>query len=505
MLDTATTSTLDLLEAITEIRVLNPELRPAVLATLRLAALNGHITAGRLYSFRHDGQIAAIIGHGDSTQDEDADRTMVQRAYETREVEQIGQVIVFPLGRDKRCYGALVLEHPRPESAPLLAHLFLQWHAVSEFVTTQKAELIDENFALREEIRMQFSERNIIGSSSSFTRVVEQGRRVAASTATVLIEGETGTGKELIARLIHEHSPRCNQPFITVNCGALSDSLLETELFGHVKGAFTGAIADHKGRFESANGGTIFLDEIGEISEAMQVRLLRVLQEMEVVRVGDTRARKLDVRIIAATNRHLEEDVKQKCFRSDLYYRLNVVYLAIPPLRQRREDIPLLMEHFLSVYCQKNFKIVDFVSKEVMEIMKHYHWPGNIRELENCMEKMVVMSPGRELTTDLLPLSLMAYHAPADSDAPESAGAGESFESMLKRYLQAQTHTCIDAGDQDLYHQVRQKWERHLFDCVLEATRNNKSKAARLLGITRNTLNGRLNELCQVKREWAVE
>ena len=192
----------------------------------------------------------------------------------------------------------------------------------------------------------------------------------------MLIHGETGTGKELVARMIHDNSARCNSPFITVNCGALSESLLETEFFGHVKGAFTGATSDRKGRFEAANDGTIFLDEIGEISPAMQVRLLRVLQEMEVVRVGETKSRKLDVRVVAATNRNLEEEVDQERFRSDLYYRLNVVYLQIPPLRQRKEDIPVLAEHFLNRYCQRNCKYIEHIDRSVLEVMSELPLAG---------------------------------------------------------------------------------------------------------------------------------
>lgn len=505
MPDTAPTSTaelLDLLDAITEIRVSNPELRPAVLASLRLMSSIGRISAGRLYSLSHDHSVSAIIAHGQTAITEDEDRSRIALAAQSREVLRQGPVQVFPLGKERRLYGVLILEGAELSVAQFLADLFLQWHAVAEFVTTQRAELIDENYALREEIRMQFEDRNLVGVSGSFRRIVESARRVAASTATVLIHGETGTGKELIARLIHQHSPRANKPFITVNCGALSESLLETELFGHVKGAFTGAIADHKGRFEVAHEGTIFLDEIGEITQAMQVRLLRVLQEMEVVRVGDTRTRKLDVRVIAATNRDLEKEVASGRFRADLWYRLNVVYLSVPPLRQRPEDIPVLLEHFLSAYCQRNYKVIEHVTKEVMEALKAYSWPGNIRELENCVEKMVVMSPGRELTPDLLPMSVVAYARPPTSEAGIAA---QSFESMLKRFMQSEAHLCHQSGASDLYERVRAKWERHLFEATLDLAGNNKSMAARLLGITRNTLNARLNELCRITRQWAVE
>lgn len=496
-------SLLDLLDAITEVRVRNPDLRPAVLSALRLAESSGHIEAGRLYSLRHDGEVAAIIAHGKPSHDEEADLDLVRRLREERQTLVQGKLRALPLGKEQRLYGALLLEGAEEDSAAFLADLFLQWHAVAEFLNVQKEELLDENFHLREEIRQSFSPRNIIGASGSFRRVLECAQRVAPSTATVLIQGETGTGKELIARLIHDHSPRANAAFITVNCGALTETLLETELFGHAKGAFTGAVADHKGKFEAAHDGTIFLDEIGEVSPAMQVRLLRVLQEMEVVRVGETTARKLNVRVVAATNRDLEQEMAAGRFRADLFYRLNVVHLAVPPLRQRSEDIPLLFEHFLSIYCQRNCTFIAHVSKDVLEIMRSYHWPGNIRELENCVEKMVVMAPGSEITPDLLPMALVSYTNPESPDRVLTSP--ETLDALLQRFMQAETTGAIDRGGGDLYETVRAKWERHLFEAVLASCRNNKSKAARLLGITRNTLSARLDALCEVTRTWSVD
>ncbi len=493
---------LDLLDAATEARVANPQLRPSVLAALRLANGSGLLRAGRLVTLRHDGDVREIIAHGEPSQNEDADRALVVQARDGKEPVTSGEVNAYPLGKAKRVHGVLLLEAAGPDVGHLLSDLFLQWCAMAEYVHIEKAELIDENFQLREEIKTQFSERNIIAVSGSFRRVVENARRVAASSATALIHGETGTGKELIARLIHDHSPRANGPFIPVNCGALSESLLESELFGHVKGAFTGAVADRKGRFEAANGGTIFLDEIGEVSQAMQVRLLRVLQEMEIERVGDNRTRKLDVRVVAATNRVLEDEVRKGTFRADLYYRLNVVYLHIPPLRSRVEDIPHLVEHFLGAYCQRNIKFIESISRDAIEIMCRYPWPGNVRELENCIEKMVVMAPGKELTTDLLPITVMAFDPHQEGDKAQGLA---SFEARLKSFMQAETHTCLERGSNDLYDTVRDKWERYLFEAVLNACNNNKSKAASLLGITRNTLSTRLKELCDVKREWTVD
>jgi transcriptional regulator with GAF, ATPase, and Fis domain len=496
------TPLLDLLDAATEARVNNPQLRPSVLASLRLGTSAGYLRFGRLTTFRHDSEIREIISQGECSVGDEEQLRLTLEARELHAITSAGPLTAYPLGKGKRIHGVLLVEDPRPDVGPLLADLFLQWCAVAEFTSLEKAELIDENFQLREEIKQQFSDKNIIAVSGAFRRVLDSARRVAASSATVLIHGETGTGKELIARVIHAHSNRANGAFVAINCGALSESLLESELFGHVKGAFTGAIADRKGRFEAANGGTIFLDEIGEVSPAMQVRLLRVLQEMEVERVGDTKTRKLDVRVVAATNRVLEKEVEKGSFRADLYYRLNVVYLHIPPLRQRTEDIPHLVEYFLGIYCQRNVKFIDSISREVLEVLTRYPWPGNVRELENCMEKIVVMAPAKEITPDLLPMSVMAYDPHQETD--KAAGL-VSFEARLSTYMQSETHACLQRGGADLYDVVRSKWERYLFEAVLNACSNNKSKAAQMLGITRNTLNTRLKELCDVKRQWTVE
>jgi Nif-specific regulatory protein len=497
---------LELLDAATASRLNNPQLRPSVLASLRLATGAGYLKAARLTTLRHDLAVREVIAHG-KTDHTDADLTRItMQARDKNEVVSDGSLSAYPLGKEKRIHGVLLVEGAQPDIGPFLADIFLMWCAIAEFTSLEKAELIDENLQLREEIKAQFSDRNIIAVSGSFSRVVENARRVAASTATVLIHGETGTGKELIARVIHEHSPRANGPFITINCGALSESLLESELFGHVKGAFTGAITDRKGRFEAANGGTIFLDEIGEVSPAMQVRLLRVLQEMEIERVGDTKTRKLDVRVVAATNRVLEKEVEKGTFRADLYYRLNVVYLHIPPLRNRPEDIPHLVEHFLNRYCQRNVKYIEAISREVLEILGRYPWPGNVRELENCIEKMVVMAPNKEITPDLLPMSVMAYDPHQDRDAQSGkANAIVSFETRMASYMQTETHACLERNGCDLYEVVRSKWERYLFEAVLNACQNNKSKAAQHLGMTRNTLNTRLKELGNMKMQWSVE
>ena len=494
---------LELLDAITDARVANPVLKASVQAALRLAAGAGCLSAGRLLMLRFDGGVREIIVHGVPSQDEAADVALAAQARDGKAVARSGALTALPLGKGKRIHAVLLIEQLSDERVgQMLADLCLQWCVITEVLTQEKAELIDENHQLREELKSQFSDRNLIGVSGAFRRVVDQAHRVAASTATVLIHGETGTGKEMIARIIHDHSPRANGPFVPVNCGALSESLLESELFGHVKGAFTGAIADRKGRFEAANGGTIFLDEIGEVSQGMQVRLLRVLQEMEIERVGDTRTRKLDVRVIAASNRVLEDEVAKGSFRADLFYRINVVYLQIPALRARPEDVPHLIEHFVNQYASRNVKYISSISHEVMDAMKHYPWPGNVRELENCVEKMVVMAPTSELTPDLLPFAVIAFDQHAATDQAHGLA---NFQSRLSAEMRSETLAAVQRGATDLYDVVRAKWERHLFEVVLDTCANNKSKAAQLLGITRNTLAAKLKELSEVKRSWSVE
>jgi Nif-specific regulatory protein len=252
----------------------------------------------------------------------------------------------------------------------------------------------------------------LVGSSAAMKQIEEAIHRVAHSQATVLIRGESGTGKELIARAIHSESPRTDGPFIPLHCAAVADTLLESELFGHERGAFTGAHEQRKGKFELADGGTLFLDEIGDIPAATQVKLLRVLQEKCVQRVGGTRSVPVDVRVVSATHRDLEAMVGMGSFREDLYYRLNVVPIALPPLRQRDGDIPLLIDHFLTQFNRQNRRRIR-LGNDLLVLMGRYHWPGNVRELQNCMERLVVMAdPGRELVTlETVPASLRGYFA----------------------------------------------------------------------------------------------
>ncbi|MFY1829867.1 sigma-54-dependent transcriptional regulator [Myxococcus fulvus] len=268
----------------------------------------------------------------------------------------------------------------------------------------EKRSLRQEAEALRDQVRTRVRRfHDIIGESPQLQGIYDVVRRAASTRATVLILGESGTGKELIAQALHQESPRRDKPFIRVHCAALSESLLESELFGHEKGAFTGAIARKEGRFELADGGTLFLDEIGEISPTVQVKLLRVLQQRELERVGGTQTLKVDVRIVAATHRDLAAEVKAGRFREDLYYRLNVVSVTLPPLRERKSDIPALVNHFLEKYGDSYGKQVRGLAPGTLQALLAHDWPGNIRELENAIERAVVLTQGQELTTDDLP------------------------------------------------------------------------------------------------------
>lgn len=272
----------------------------------------------------------------------------------------------------------------------------------------ERCNLISENKLLKEQLQERFKFDFIVTKSPKMEKILSITSRVAKSNSTVIIRGETGTGKELIARALHFGSNRQNKPLITVNCAALSENLLESELFGHEKGSFTGASTQHIGRFEQANGSTLFIDEIGDISLQTQVKLLRVLQFGEFERIGGTKTIKVDVRVVTATNRNLEELIENSQFRQDLYYRINVISINLPALRERKEDIPLLIKHFIKKYSKENNKDVTDISKEAFNHLMHYHYPGNIRELENIIESSIVMSRGEIITINDFTPDIMA-------------------------------------------------------------------------------------------------
>src|SRR5437870_1199715 len=334
----------------------------------------------------------------------------------------------------------------------------------------EKQYLSRENRELRQQLSQSGSRRIIYASTEmrNITRMVEQ---VAPSTATILITGESGTGKEVIADAIHAASPRRQKPLIKVSCAALPDTLLESELFGYEKGAFTGANARKEGRFELADGGTLFLDEIGEVSPALQVRLLRVLQDGKFERLGATRTINADVRILAATNKDLHKEVEEKRFREDLFYRLNVINIRIPGLRERKEDVQLLAMHFLKLYADKNSKPIEAFTEEAMLALTTYDWPGNVRELENAVERAVVFTNGKQIPLSVLPHNVSAF--------------AESRHSLTFK---------IGTPLREL--------ERQAIDITLHHTRGDKNMAARLLGIATRTIyrhlereeNGELDE-----------
>lgn len=313
-------------------------------------------------------------------------------------------------------------------------------------------------------------------------------RVVAPSRASVLIIGETGSGKELVARALHRLSPRADGPYIRVNCGALSESLLESELFGHVKGAFTGAIDNKTGRFEAAHGGTIFLDEIPSMSPKLQVKLLRVLQEREFERVGESRTIRVDARVIAATNLPLEEEVASGRFRDDLYYRLNVVPIRLPPLRERRDDIPALARYFLERYSEENRRDPPELNPEILRMLQEHDWPGNVRELENYIERAVVLSNNGPLTVEVLPPPGRGMYRlrPQSQRTPD-------LHSLIHQLVRAGIQ-ALPADEGRLFDQLVGGVERALIEQVMDLCDNVQVKAASRLGINRNTLHKKLSE-----------
>jgi two-component system NtrC family response regulator len=296
-------------------------------------------------------------------------------------------------------------------------------------------QLVAENRALRDALRGKYRLEGIVAESGKMQEVLSLVHRVAPSTTTVLLRGESGTGKELIAQAIHYQSGRSARPLVKVNCAALPETLLESELFGHVKGAYTGAVADRAGRFEAAHGGTIFLDEIGDVPAPVQAKLLRVLQEWDFERVGSSRTMKVDVRVIAATNQDLEVAVREKRFREDLYFRLNVVPILIPPLRERREDIPPLLDHFLRKYAAENKRVIRGLTREARDALLKYDYPGNVQELENLIERAVVLCRGEVISLEDLPLSVQeAGEGLSPASAPGSLPA--ELEAVERRMIE---------------------------------------------------------------------
>jgi Nif-specific regulatory protein len=370
--------------------------------------------------------------------------------------------LCVPIKIGEEAFGALSADRLFDENISLeedvrllsiIASLIARAVQLRQSAIEERRRLVDENKRLLEELKERFQPQNIIGNSGQMQDVYSLVAKVSRSETSILIRGESGTGKELIAQAIHYNSFRAKNPFIKVNCAALPESVIESELFGHEKGAFTGAVASRKGRFELADGGTIFLDEIGDISPATQIKLLRVLQEKEFERVGGMSTIKVNVRIIAATNRNLEELMRRNRFREDLYYRINVFPIHIPPLRERKTDITLLADHFIKKYAKANNKEIKRISTPAIDMLMSYHWPGNVRELENCIERAVILSVDGVIHGHHLPPSLQTAEASNTKHSDNLAEAVDNFE-------------------------------RELICEALKLSRGNMAEAARNLGIT---------------------
>ncbi|RKX74401.1 MAG: nif-specific transcriptional activator NifA [Spirochaetes bacterium] len=380
--------------------------------------------------------------------------------------------ICVPIKLEKETIGALSVDRIFSDDINLdedvrllsiITSMIAQAVKLRQSLQEERLRLMEENKRLQEKLKDKFRPANIIGNSNAMQEVFDLIAQVSRSDATVLIRGESGTGKELIAQAIHYNSARNDKPFIKVNCAALPETVIESELFGHEKGAFTSAVYTRKGRFELAHGGTIFLDEIGDLSPTVQVKLLRVLQEREFERVGGNQPIRVNVRIITATNRNLEKLMEAGQFREDLYYRLNVFPIHIPPLRDRRSDIILLADFFIEKYSKQYNKRIKRISTPAIDLLNIYHWPGNVRELENCIERAVILS------TDEV---VHGHHLPPSLQSAESTGT--QLHSTLKEALD--------------------NLERELIQDALKSTRGNMAKAAKNLGITERIMGLRVKK-----------
>ena len=383
-----------------------------------------------------------------------------------RPTTQEESFICVPIKDRRKTIGALSILYPFKQNRQfedelklltIVASIIAQSLRLAQMVEQEKAQLADENALLKRELQAKYDFSNIIGTSKEMREVYEQVAQVASTVTTVLIRGESGTGKELVAHAIHYTSPRGNRPFVKVNCAALPESLIESELFGHEKGAFTGAVARKRGRFELAESGTLFLDEIGDLSPSLQVKLLRVLQEREFERVGGTETIRANVRLIAATNVDLEQAVQDGRFRSDLYYRLNVFSIYMPALRERKTDVLLLADHFLEKYSRQNGKRIRRISTPAIDMLMSYHWPGNVRELENVIERATLVCESNVIH---------GYHLPPTLQTAE--GSGTVTRASLEHAVEA--------------------YEKDLIQDALKTTRGNRARAARLLDTTERIL-----------------
>src|SRR5690349_15838629 len=401
------------------------------------------------------------------------DEPMLKAKFADRPKPANRSFISVPISLNRRPAGALTVEldfksdRLYDRSAKffgVVASMIAQALKVQRLVEAERQRLVDENAHLRQELRERYDFSNLVGTSNAIRQVYEQVAQVARTSTTVLIRGESGTGKELIAHAIHYNSLRARKPFVKVSCGALPDTLMESELFGYEKGAFTDAHARRKGRFELAEGGTLFLDEIGDINLPTQVKLLRVLQEREFERLGGTETVKVNVRLIAATNKDMEQAIEQGTFREDLFYRLNVFVIFIPPLRERKPDTLLLADHFLQRFSTEHGKDIRRISTPAIDMLTAYHWPGNVRELQNVIERAVLVCDGHVIH---------AHHLPPTLQTAEASGTimSVSLEEAMNAY------------------------EKDLLQDALKSARGNRAKAARLLRTTDRIFNYKVRKL----------
>jgi Nif-specific regulatory protein len=420
------------------------------------------------------------------------DRTAGRRTDSARPIA----FICVPLKVDDQVVGVLSVDRPVAVQASLdkdlrlltiVASTVSQVLKINRLISVEKEKVLAHDEELLRELRSRYRLDNVVGQSQAIQQVLATAATAAKSRASILVTGETGTGKELVASVIHYNSRRASGPFVKVNCGALPETLLESELFGHVKGAFTGAVESRKGRFELADGGTLFLDEVAEMSPRLQVKLLRVLQEREFEPVGGTRTIHVDVRVVAATNKDLSREIREGRFREDLYYRLNVIPIQLPSLRERRQDIPLLVNHFLEKYNRENDKNVSKISPGVLDRLLEYPWPGNVRELENCIERVVVLSPGEVFLEGLLPPEVARQHR---NHTCQSHRAW-SEDAFLRQAAEALGESATNLSE--VRDRLLRVVEETLIRKALESGSNQRELAERL-GMSRMTLRKKIRQ-----------
>jgi Nif-specific regulatory protein len=443
---------------------------------VELQASSGAVTPGKRVRYRiGEGITGRVVETGSPIVVPRVSRepTFLNRAAERPELaEQELSYVSAPITLAGKTVGAIGIDlhfkadrdyHRTAKFLGVVASMIAQAVKVHRLIEAERQRLVDENTHLKQELKERYDFSNLIGTSGPMRQVYEQIAQVARTNTTVLLRGESGTGKELIAHAIHYNSPRAKKPFIKVSCAALPHDLIESELFGYERGAFTGAQASKKGRFELAEGGTLFLDEIGELNLATQIKLLRVLQEREFERLGGTETIRANIRLVAATNKDLEKAIAAGEFREDLYYRLNVFSIYVPPLRDRRTDITLLADYFVEKFAREHGKSVKRISTPAIDMLASYHWPGNVRELANVIERAVVVSEGQALHSHHLPPTLQTAEA---SGTAQSATLAESIAAFEKDALQ-------DA---------------------LKSAKGNRAKAARLLSTTERIFNYRVRK-----------